>query len=106
MLQIQQYIKVLLWMKRMNFYKKNRNNQILGGMIWLKMQDRNIPVAIDCSDLLSDEIIEQEDGFLIGAMTSLRTLETHPALNAWCQNMLCDSVKDIVGGYSLEIWQR
>ena len=30
-------------------------------------------------------------------MTSLRTLETHPALNAWCQNMLCDSVKDIVG---------
>ena len=105
MLQIQQYIKSASLDEAYELLQKNRNNQILGGMIWLKMQNRNIPVAIDCSDLLSDEIIEQEDGFLIGAMTSLRTLETHPALNAWCQNMLCDSVKDIVG-YSLEIWQR
>lgn len=97
MLQIQQYVKSASLDEAYELLQKNRNNQILGGMIWLKMQDRNIPVAIDCSDILSDEIIEQEDGFLIGAMTSLRTLETHPALNAWCQNMLCDSVKDIVG---------
>lgn len=97
MLQIQQYVKSASLDEAYELLQKNRNNQILGGMIWLKMQERNIPIAIDCSDVLSDEIIEKEDGFLIGAMTSLRTLETHPALNAWCQNMLCDSVKDIVG---------
>lgn len=97
MLRIQQYQKVNSLEEAYELLQKNRNNQIIAGMLWLKMQDRTIPIGIDLSLLHLDQIEEQEDRFVIGAMTSLRALETHAALNAWCDHIIADSVKDIVG---------
>lgn len=97
MLQIQQYVKPDSLEEAYELLRKNRNNQILGGMIWLKMQDRVIPKGIDIAHLVSDEIIEDEHGFTIGAMTSLHALETHKSLNTWCHNLFYEACKDIVG---------
>lgn len=97
MLRIQQYVKAQSLEEAYTLLTKNRNNQILGGMCWLKMEDRLIPCAIDLGDLGLDKIEESEDVFTIGAMTTLRTLETHASLNAWCDYIIRDSVKDIVG---------
>ncbi len=81
-LQINQYHKATSLDEAMELLSKNRMNQIIGGMMWLRMQDRTIPVAIDLCDLGLDSIEETEEGFLIGAMTTLRTLETHTGSNS------------------------
>lgn len=96
-LQINQYHKATSLDEAMELLSKNRMNQIIGGMMWLRMQDRTIPVAIDLCDLGLDSIEETEEGFLIGAMTTLRTLETHTGLKQYFGTLFQDAVKDIVG---------
>lgn len=97
MLKIQQYIKAESLQEAYEYLQKNRNNQIIAGMLWLKMEDRNIPVAIDLERLGLDEIIEDEEKFTIGANVTLRMLEQHERLNQAFHNVFKDSVKDIVG---------
>ena len=64
MLRIQQYVKAQSLEEAYTLLTKNRNNQILGGMCWLKMEDRLIPCAIDLGDLGLDKIEESEDVYL------------------------------------------
>ena len=57
---------------------QKRPNRVLGGMIWLKMENINVGTAIDLSGLGLDTIEETDEGFSIGAMVTLRQLELHP----------------------------
>ena len=59
---------------------QKKANRVLGGMIWLKMENINVGTAIDLSGLGLDTIEETEDSFSIGAMVTLRQLEQHPGL--------------------------
>lgn len=79
---------------QLNQKKKNR---ILGGMLWLRLGQKNINTAIDLCDLGLDTIEETEEEFSIGAMVSLRELELHESLNAYTQGAMKNAVKDIVG---------
>lgn len=76
---------------------KNKKNMILGGMIWLKMEDIQIPTTIDLSKLGLDQIEEDDAEFKIGAMVTLRQLETHESFNKATCHVFRDAVKDIVG---------
>lgn len=97
MLQIQKYYRAESLEQAYQELIKNRNNQIIAGMLWLKMQDRLIPCAIDLSQCQIDQIEETEHEFKIGAMCTLRQLETHASLNAFFDDILKKSVQDIVG---------
>ena len=66
---------------------------ILGGMIWLKMEDIQIPTAIDLSKLGLDQIEEDDTEFKIGAMVTLRQLETHQAFNEATCYVFRDAVR-------------
>ncbi len=76
---------------------RKKGNVVLGGMLWLKMQNRTIHTAIDLCDLGLDKIEEKDDEYHIGAMVSLRALETHEGLNALTQGAFYEAVKHIVG---------
>lgn len=76
---------------------QKRSNVVLGGMLWLKLQNRKVHTAIDLCDLGLDQITEDSDSFRIGAMVSLRALETHPGLNEMTQGAVADSLRSIVG---------
>ncbi len=76
---------------------QKRSSRVLGGMVWLKMTKSNVGTAIDLCDLGLDTIEETEDEFSIGAMVTLRQLETHAAFNAYTQGAAAASVRDIVG---------
>ena len=65
MLTIQQYCKAKSLDEAYELLQKNRMNQIIAGMLWLRMQERTIPVAIDLCDLHLDTIQEDENGFLM-----------------------------------------
>lgn len=76
---------------------QKRSNAVLGGMLWLKMQNRTVGTAIDLCDLELDQIREEEDCWRIGAMVSLRTLELHEGLNRMTQGAFAEAVRHIVG---------
>lgn len=96
MLTIKQYVKASSLEEAYELNQK-KSNVILGGMLWLKMQRRNVGTAIDLSGLGLDRIEEDEKEYRIGAMMTLRQLEQHEGLNAWTGNALRESVRHIVG---------
>ena len=76
---------------------QKRNNRVIGGMIWLKMENINVGTAIDLSGLGLATIEETEEGFAIGAMVTLRQLELHEGLAAYTEGAVRESVRHIVG---------
>ena len=76
---------------------QKKSSVIVAGNMWLRMCGLNKQTAIDLSGLGLDRIEETEDGFVIGAMASLRSLETHEALNAAFGGVFQKALAPIVG---------
>ena len=74
-----------------------RSNVILGGCAWLRMGSQTIHTGVDLAKLGLDFIKEYDTYFEIGAMTSLRDVETSAALNRWFSGILAKSVQNIIG---------
>lgn len=96
MLYYNQYVRAKDLDEAYALYQK-KNNFILGGMLWLKMQNRTLGTAIDLCDLGLDAIEEDEEEFRIGAYVTLRELETHASLNAYTRGAMAEALKHIVG---------
>ena len=96
MITIREYKKVQSLEEAYELNQK-KSNRIIGGMIWLKMETLNVGTAIDLSGLGLDAVEETETEFRIGAMTTLRTLETHEGLAAYTNGAMRESVRHIVG---------
>ncbi len=96
MLKITNYVRAKSLEEAYTLCQK-KNNVILGGMLWLKMQSRSVNTAIDLCDLGLDTIEETADSFTIGAMVSLRDLEVHPGIAAATQGAMAEALKHIVG---------
>ena len=76
---------------------QKRPNRVLGGMLWLKMEKISVGTAIDLSALGLDTIEETDTEFAIGAMATLRSLETHAALNAATNGAMREAVPILWG---------
>lgn len=74
-----------------------KSNVILGGCAWLRLGSQTIHTGVDLSNLGLDFIKEYDTYFAIGAMTSLRQVETSAALNGWFSGILAKSVQSIIG---------
>lgn len=96
MLRIQHYVRPQTTAEAYELCQK-KNHVILGGMLWLKMQNRLIHTAIDLQDLGLDQIEEEADQYRIGAMTSLRAMECHDGIQALTQGAMRECLHSIVG---------
>ena len=96
MINIQNYVQAQSLEEAYQLNQK-RSARILGGMLWMKMEDGNVSTAIDLCRLGLDTIAETQDQFSIGAMVTLRQIEQHPGLNAYTNGMAARAVQDIVG---------
>ena len=96
MFHAKNYIKVTSLEEAYELNQK-KSNAIIGGMLWLKMSNRNMQTAIDLSGLGLDKIEEQEDAFSIGCMCTLRQLEIHEALNRYFGGAMKACTRHIVG---------
>ena len=74
-----------------------KSTVIVAGNMWLRMCGMRRQTALDLSALGLDYVKEDEQGFTIGAMTTLRTMETHPALNAAFGGVFARALEPIVG---------
>lgn len=104
MLKIKNYVKAESLAQAYELNQK-KNAIVLGGMVWLKMGNRNIVTAIDLSGLGLDSITETDEEFVIGCMTSLHAIETHKALNEYTGGAVRESVRHIVGVRSVTVLQ-
>lgn len=96
MLKIKNYVRPQTLEEAYQLCQK-KGNVILGGMLWLKMQNRTINTAVDLQDLGLDKIEETDEEYRIGAMVTLRQLEQHTGLNRLTHGAVGESVKHIVG---------
>lgn len=96
MITIKEYKMVENLEQAYNLYQQ-RNNIIIGGMMWIKMQNKSINTAIDLSNLGLNQITETPESFIIGAMTPLRQIETHKGLREFFGDGLYESLRHIVG---------
>ena len=96
MLKIKSYVKVNSIAEAYELNQK-KTACVLGGMVWLKMGNRNISTAIDLSGLGLDTITETESEFVIGCMTPLRDLELHQGLHTYTKGAIRESLRHIVG---------
>ncbi|MEF2879202.1 MAG: FAD binding domain-containing protein [Blautia sp.] len=96
MLKIREYVKVKSLEEAYQLNQK-KSACVLGGMVWLKMGNRNVGTAIDLSGLALDTIEEDQEEFRIGAMTSLRDLEIHKGFEAYTGGAVKESLRHIVG---------
>lgn len=74
-----------------------KSTVIVAGNMWLRMCGMRRQTALDLSELGLDYIKEDEQGFTIGAMTTLRTMETHAALNTAFGGVFARAFEPIVG---------
>lgn len=96
MLKIKSYVKVNSIAEAYELNQK-KTACVLGGMVWLKMGNRNVSTAIDLSGLGLDTVQELEDEYVIGCMTTLRDLEMDPSLDKFTQGAIRESLRHIVG---------
>ena len=76
---------------------QEKNNAVVGGMLWLRMGTRRIKTVIDLSHLDLDKIEEDEKEFRIGCMCTLHDLETHERLGQYFDGVFKNAVEHIVG---------
>lgn len=76
---------------------QKKSSVIVAGNMWLRMCGLRRQTAIDLSGLGLSGIEETEDAFVIGAMTPLRELETHGALNRETGGAFAAALAPIVG---------
>lgn len=74
-----------------------KDSVVLGGCGYLRLGSRKIATAIDLSLLDLNFIRKMDDTIEIGAMATLRAIETHPLTCGLWGGMLADSVSHIVG---------
>ena len=77
--------------------QKNKTNTLVAGCCWLKMTRKRIWTAVDISRLGLDSIVPDGDTLQIGAMASLHSLETNPAVKGFAGGILSEAVRRIVG---------
>ena len=97
MLTIKNYARPQSLKEAYELLMKKKSNVVLGGMVWLKMQNKTVDTAIDLQDLELDQIEETNTAWKIGAMVSLRDLELHPGLHSLTGGAMAESLKHIVG---------
>jgi putative selenate reductase FAD-binding subunit len=76
---------------------QKRANRIVGGMQWMKMGKGHYDTLIDLSGLGLDRIREDAEGWEIGAMASLRSLEENASLREYTGGAMKEALRHIVG---------
>lgn len=96
MFSAQQYIKATSIQQALELNQK-RTSAILGGGCWMRLGKKNYSTLIDLSGLWTGQIEENDDEISLGAMVTLRQMETSQLLNRYFGDFFVQMVRHIVG---------
>ncbi len=91
------YVKVTSWQEAYKLMKESPKNKVLGGGLWLKKGGAEVDKLIDLSKLGLDKIEEKGDYISVGALVSLRRLETDPLTAGIANGLIKEAVSQIIG---------
>ncbi len=75
----------------------SKKNVLIGGGAWLKRGSQRVEVMVDLKDLALASVIEHKDYLEIGAMTTLRDLETSQVIKNIGNGYLASAINKIMG---------
>ncbi len=96
-MEVKNYVRPLTLEEAYNLLTASGQNALLGGGVWMKYANRKVDTMIDLSLLGLNQIIEKKDEVIIGAQTTLRDLEIHPAIKNLGTGFLSQAIGSIVG---------
>ena len=97
MLEIENYLHAASLEEAYETLQTVKGATVLGGCGYLRLGARKIGTAIDLSQLQISGIQEVGETVEIGAMTTLRDVETSPIIRSLSNGLLSRSVENIVG---------
>ncbi len=77
--------------------RESKDTVVFGGGAWLKLSPRRVERAVLLDTLNLAEIRVHDDAVVIGAMCTLRSMETHEAILDIGQGILVDALEQIMG---------
>ncbi|MGB3368085.1 MAG: FAD binding domain-containing protein [Acidaminobacteraceae bacterium] len=97
MLSMQVYSAPTTLNEAYDLLHSSRNNVILGGCAFLRLGKKRIGTGVDLKKLNLDYIRLEDDYLEIGAMTHLRSLETHRIIQNLSDGILSKAISSVVG---------
>lgn len=76
---------------------QDEHNVIIGGGAWLKLTHKDVNTIIDLHSIGLHEIIDKGDVIEIGAMSTLRQIETNSVIQSHFDGIFNQAVKGIMG---------
>jgi len=78
-------------------FVKEPDTAVLGGGAWIRLNSKTVERAVDISPLGLNTIERKNDELILGAMVTLRQIETDPQLNELWNRVIPRSIEHIVG---------
>lgn len=94
-MKIKEYISPTSIKEAYTLINDNKKAVLVAGGAYLRLQKRQVPLAIDLSNLGLDYIIEEDNFLKIGSMTTLRSIEVSEACKSKINGVLSNGVKQI-----------
>ncbi|MBU1019633.1 MAG: FAD binding domain-containing protein [Firmicutes bacterium] len=96
-MRINNYHKAVSLEDAYEVLKKNGQNSIIAGGAWMRLSSKEIETAIDLSNLGLDQIVLADNSIKIGAMATLRDVESSDLVQALGDGILCQAIHKIMG---------
>ena len=96
-MKINNFVKVKNLEEACSLLQEDKDNAIVGGGAWLRLTNKNVKTLIDLEECKLNEIKDGKDTLTIGAMVTLRDLETNESLQKINDGILSNAIKGIMG---------
>ena len=96
-MEVKELIRAKDALEAYTFLNQFKGSKVMAGGAWMKLSVKSVDKLILLDDLNLDYIKEENEFLEIGAMTSLRTIEIHPAIKSLNSGILAKAIKSIMG---------
>ncbi len=96
-MDIKNYVKATTLEEAYQLLNQSKQNNILGGGLWMKYGKRKMDTMIDISNLGLNQIEVDDKQITIGSQVTLREMEIHPDIISIGQGFLSKAISVVVG---------
>jgi len=97
LLKIKEYFKAPSLDQAYTALLEDDSNILIAGGAWLRQSNKLVNKAIDITMIGLNEITATDNTIEIGAMASLRQIETSDLVKKQCNGILCEAINHIMG---------
>ena len=96
-MNINSYVEASSCDEAYQLLQEDKKNVVLGGGAWIRLSVKEVGKLISLANLKLDGIHQENDEIHIGAMTSLRNVETNPLIQKVYDGILSQAISRIMG---------